>query len=291
MDGTAGGQTGDGLRRDGGEDRRRQIALVCAVVDQGLQIRFGEDAASRGYGIEVRVVGRQIVEAGGVDVEQRGHLVDEGPRSARARAIHPLLGRGFEIGDLRVLAAELDDDVGPGNPLIDGAGLGDDLLDEGKTELVGQSQAARPGDRHMQRIVATPDSGQRPLDVAQKIGDRRPDVGVMPAVVGEQRAIEGSIVVQSHGFDRRRPDVQPDTDRSTGAARRRVVPFAHQLTSLPRRNVNRHVSLIHAHHPLCNVVARHADTTFPTARFPESRSRRRSPHQDAAPSPALRSLP
>ena len=57
------------------------------------------------------MAGGELVETGGVGMEQLGHLVDEGAGAARAGAVHALLGGGMEVGDLGVLAAELDDDV------------------------------------------------------------------------------------------------------------------------------------------------------------------------------------
>jgi len=111
VDRASGSQTGDGLRGHRGEDRRGQIGLGGAVVDQRLQVGLREHAATRRDRVQGLVVLGVIVEAGGVGVEQRGHLVDECAGAARARTVHALFGSGLQVRDLGVLAAELDGDI------------------------------------------------------------------------------------------------------------------------------------------------------------------------------------
>ena len=124
--------------------------------------------------------GGEFVQPRGVGVEELGHLVDEGAGAARAGAVHALLGGGVEVGDLGVLAAELDDDVGLGVLGLDGAGLGDDLLDEGQAHEGGQTQARTAGDGAAHGCVREALGGLR-----EEAGDLAAHVGIVTAVFGE----------------------------------------------------------------------------------------------------------
>lgn len=124
-----------------------------------------EHAATRRDRVQGLVVLGVIVEAGGVGVEQRGHLVDECAGAARARTVHALFGSGLQVRDLGVLAAELDDDVGLRVFLVDRAGLGDDLLDERHVQVVGERQAAGTGDGETNGLVAAAEVDERLMDV------------------------------------------------------------------------------------------------------------------------------
>lgn len=69
---------------------------------------------------------RQTVESGGRRVEQERHLVDKGPRTAGAIAVHAHVRRfAFQENDFGVLAADVDEgrrlrmvtpDIGPSKP-------------------------------------------------------------------------------------------------------------------------------------------------------------------------------
>ena len=155
MNRAAGSQTGNGLRGHCGEDGGGEIRLGRAVVDQRLQIGFGEHAATRGDRIQVLVALGHLVEAGGVGVEQCGHLVDERTGTACARTVHALFGRGLQVGDFGVLAAELDDDVGLRVLLINRLGFGDDLLNERHMQIISKRQTAGTGNRQANRFIAS----------------------------------------------------------------------------------------------------------------------------------------
>src|SRR5659263_286322 len=86
-------------------------------------------------------------------MQEAGHLVDERARTARARTVHPLLDDGVEERDLRVLATELDDDVGLRLEALDRGRTGDDLLDELHAHQVGDAQSGRPGDGAVEGLV------------------------------------------------------------------------------------------------------------------------------------------
>lgn len=227
VDRPAGGEAGDGLGRDGGEDRRGQIGLGRAVVDERLEIGLGEHAAPRGDRVQGLVVLRHVVEAGRVGVEQRGHLVDERAGATRARTVHALLGRGLEIGDLGVLATQLDDDVGLRVFLVDRLGFGDDLLDERHMHVVRQRQAAGTGDGEADRLVAAAALLELLVDVDEQAGDGGAHVGVMAPVVGEDGIPQRVRLVEHHGLDRGRTDVKPHAQRLRIVAVGRGIRFVH----------------------------------------------------------------
>ena len=130
-------QAGDGLGGDGVEDGGGQVLVGGALVDEGLDVGLGEDAAARRNRVELRVAGRHLTQAGRVGVQEGRHLVDERAGAARAGAVHALLGGGVQVGELGVLAAQLDNDVNLGVEALGGLGAGDDLLDEGDTHGAG----------------------------------------------------------------------------------------------------------------------------------------------------------
>ena len=113
-DGLAAGQAGNGLVHHRLEHRRGQIGLRRAVVDERLNIRLGEHAAPCGDGIDFPIVRRLPVEAQGVGLHQRGHLVDKAAGAPGADAVHAFLQTAGKINDLGVLAAQLNGHVGLG---------------------------------------------------------------------------------------------------------------------------------------------------------------------------------
>ena len=207
---------------------------IGALVDERLEVGLGEDAAARGDGVERRVARGHIVQAGGVGVEELGHLIDEGSGAARAGAVHALLGGGVEVGDLGVLTTELDDDVGLRIAHAHRLGLGDDLLDEGQAHEGGQGQPGTTGDRPAH-------DGARigPADLLQQPGQLAAHVRVVAPVLSKHRghrnrrgrrrvgtvtgARLGQALGQEDQLDGRRADIQPhpqdrrDTDEA-GAA-------------------------------------------------------------------------
>ena len=153
-DGTAARQARNGLRDHRLEDARGDVLLARALVQQRLHVGLREHAAAARDGIDGGVAGGQLVQAAGIGVEQRGHLVDERARAAGARAVHALLDGLAEVDDLGVLAAELDGDVGLGDERFHGGLARDDLLHELHAEPFGQQQAARTGDGDGHGLVA-----------------------------------------------------------------------------------------------------------------------------------------
>ena len=194
-------QAGDGLGGDGIEDGGGQVLVSGTLVDEGLDVGLGEDAAARGDRIELGVAGRHLTQARGVRVQEGRHLVDERAGAARAGAVHALLGGGVQVGELGVLAAQLDDDVDLGVESLGGLGARDDLLDEGDAHGAGGRQAAGSGDGRMDA-----GAGQGALNVGEEGPQGCAHIGVVPAVVGEKTAIS----IQNDGLNRRRADVDAE---------------------------------------------------------------------------------
>ena len=144
-DGLAAGQTRDGLVHHGLEDGRRQIRPGRALVDQRLNVGLGEHAAAGGDGVQLPIVPGQVVEAGGIGLEQGGHLVDKGSGAPGAHAVHALLEGAGEINDLRVLAAQLDGHVSLRRGDFQGGGHGHHLLHEACPQGFAQGDGAGAG--------------------------------------------------------------------------------------------------------------------------------------------------
>ena len=144
-DGTAARQARDGLGHDSLEDGGGHVLGAGSLVEQRLYVSLGKDAAAAGDGIDGGGVGRELIEAARVGVQQGCHLVDERARAAGAGAVHALLDTVVEVDDLGVLAAQLDGDVGGRDEGLDGAFAGDDFLDKLQVEPLRQQQTARAG--------------------------------------------------------------------------------------------------------------------------------------------------
>ena len=189
-DGATARQTRDGLGYDGLEDGGGHILGTGTLVEQRLHVGLGKYAAATGDGIDGGRVGRELVEAARVGVQQGCHLVDERARTAGAGAVHALLNAVVEVDDLGVLAAQLDGDVGGRDKGLDGAFAGDDLLDKLQVEPLGQQQAARAGNGagHLGRR-------QHGRGTLEQVAGAGTDVGVMALVLG----VDDLVVVVEHG--------------------------------------------------------------------------------------------
>ena len=188
--GTAARQARDGLGHDGLEDGGRHVLGAGALVEERLHVGLGKDAAATGDGIDGGGVGRELVEAARVGVQQGCHLVDERARAAGAGAVHALLDAVVEVDDLGVLAAQLDGDIGGRDKGLDGALAGDDLLDKFQVEPLGQQQAARTGNGtgHLGRR-------QHGRSALEQVAGAGTDVGVVTLVLG----VDDLVVVVEHG--------------------------------------------------------------------------------------------
>ena len=118
-DGFAAGQAGDSLIDHRLKDGGSQIFLCGAFIDQRLNVRLCKHSASGGNGIEGLIIFCIFVEAGGIGLNQGGHLVDEGACAPGADPVHALLHvTAFEIDDFCVLAAQLDGHIRHGGKLL-----------------------------------------------------------------------------------------------------------------------------------------------------------------------------
>ena len=189
-DGTAARQARDGLGHDGLEDGGSHVFGAGALVEQRLHVGLGKDTAAAGDRIDGGGVGRELVEAAGVGVEQGCHLVDERTRAAGAGAVHALLDAVIEVDDLGILAAQLDGDIGGRDEGLDGTLAGDDLLDKLQVEPLGQQKAARAGDGagHLGRR-------QHGRSALEQVAGAGTDVGVVALVLG----VDDLVVVVEHG--------------------------------------------------------------------------------------------
>ncbi len=199
-DGLAAGQAGNGLVDDGLEDGNREVFLRSPLIDQGLNIGLCKDAAAGGDGVDGLVIFGVLVHAGGIRLQEGGHLVDEGAGAAGADTVHPLLNIAvFEIDDLRVLAAQLYGDVCLGSKVVEGARYGDHLLHEGNPQTLCQGQTAGARDDGGNRDIAC-----HLIGLLHEVEKGLFDIGEMALVVGEE---EGVSLVHDGYLDRSRADI------------------------------------------------------------------------------------
>ena len=126
--------------------RGRDVARLCALVDEGLDVAFGKNAAAAGDGVGAGRGLRGLVHLVGAHLQQGRHLVNERAGAAGAAAVHADLGAVCQEKDFCVLAAQLDDAVGAGGQPVGCHAGGEDLLHEGHLAAVGQAHAGRAGD-------------------------------------------------------------------------------------------------------------------------------------------------
>ena len=198
-DGLSLGQTGDGLIHHRLENGGCQILPGSALVDERLNVGFGKYAAAGGDGINHLVVLCQLVETGGIRIQKRCHLVDEGAGTAGADAVHPLVDAAPEINDFGVLTAQLDGYVGVRTIVLQGCGHCHNLLTEESPHMCGQGQAAGAGDDGCQ--AQFPQLFPR---LCEKISQGLLDVCKMSFVIGKENLF---VNIQNGDFHGGRTDV------------------------------------------------------------------------------------
>ena len=151
---TALGEACHGLVHHSLEDGGRHVLLPAALVQDGLDVALGEDAAAGGDGVDLLVAQGEGVQLRDGDVQQGGHLIDEGTGAAGAGAVHTLLDGAAEEDDLGILAPQLDDRIGAGDEGSDGSSGGIDLLDKVQTGGLGHAQTGRAGDEELNVLAA-----------------------------------------------------------------------------------------------------------------------------------------
>ena len=159
-------EAGDGLVDDRLKNRGCDILLACALVEQRLDVRLGEHAAARSDGVDALRALREMVKLGRGNVEQYRHLVDERAGAAGAGTVHALFQLTGQKDDLRVLAAELDDDVCRRHVHADRLARSKDLLNEVDVRRLGNAETGRAGDRAVDRRILAdqPARGANQLD-------------------------------------------------------------------------------------------------------------------------------
>ena len=146
------GQTSDGLLGDGVEGGQRQVLPGNSLVQEGLNIRLGEHAASSGDIIDRLALLRSPVEILYRNPQNLCHLIDESARSSGTAAVHahvihlqaPACGILPEEDDLCILTAQLD---GRSHIAVTGTKrqrVGDDFLDKGNARPVRDDLRAGP---------------------------------------------------------------------------------------------------------------------------------------------------
>ena len=98
----------------------------------------------------------EVVEACRISLQQSRHLVDERTGAACAGAVHALLGRGVQVGDLGVLTPKFDDDINFGMQRLGCMRARDDLLNEGNAHRLGKRESARTCKRSGNGYVLEP---------------------------------------------------------------------------------------------------------------------------------------
>ena len=211
------GKTGDGLPRHGLEDAAGDVLLASALVQQGLDVRLGEHAAAAGDGIAALVVPGEGLQLLHGHVHQGGHLVDERAGAAGAGAVHAHLepARAGQEQYLRVLAAQLHGHVGLGRHLAKGHAGGVDLLEKVDVQLLRQAHARRAGYAQLKALA-----GKFRGDGVQQHLAEHGDLGPMALVAAEH---DFARLVEHHGLDRRRSDVQSNPHRSSPGASPLVI--------------------------------------------------------------------
>ena len=196
----AAGKTGDGLVYHRLKNGYRQIFLGRALIDQRLNVCLGEDTTACGDRVDRLIVLGVFIQSGCVRLQKRGHLVNKRTGSSGADAVHSLLDISIlKVDDLRVLAAELDGNVGLRSLELQGRGDGNNLLHERNIDVLSQGKAAGSGDDRMNLDVP-----RYLLRLFEKIREGLLNFGKMSPVVGEQDVF---FQVQDDNLDRCGTDI------------------------------------------------------------------------------------
>ena len=137
----------DGLVHHRLIDGGGNVPRLCALIDERLDVAFGEHAAPAGDGVGAGGGLGRLVHFIGAHFQQGGHLVDERAGAAGTAAVHAHLGAVRQKQNLGVLAAQLDDAVGAGGQTVGRHAGGKHLLHKGNAAAVRQTHARRHGNR------------------------------------------------------------------------------------------------------------------------------------------------
>ena len=222
-------QPRDRLVDDRAENARADVVFRRALIDERLDVAFGKHAAARGDGVGLPARLGEIIHLVGRDAQQRGHLVDERARTARAGAVHPHLRVLAQKQDFRVLAAQLDDDVAVGQVMSNRRARRIYLLHEGQAKRLRDAHARRAGHDEF----AFPLVRERGRNLAQHSRRVLRDAREMAAVVLIQQL---AARVQDYALERGRADIQTDSDH-------KAVPISFSLKRFRAKNDRNRIAL------------------------------------------------
>ena len=204
LDGAALGQAGDGLADHRLVNAGGDVLRPGALVDEGLDVALGKNAAAGGDGVGALGPFRRLVHLVSAHLQQGGHLVDESAGAAGAAAVHPHLGAAGEEEDLGILAAQLDHAVGLGDEPLDRHAGGEHLLHEGHAAALGQAHAGR---------ARNAEQGFGPVEIfavdpAQKLLRLFQNMAVVTLVGRIQQVF---LFIQHGAFDGRAADIKTNS--------------------------------------------------------------------------------
>ena len=101
------GKAGDRLVDHCLKNGHCQISLGCPFINQRLNIAFCENAAAGSNRVDLLIILCSLIEAGGICLQERRHLINKGPRATGTDTIHALFKPAGEIDDFRIFPAEL----------------------------------------------------------------------------------------------------------------------------------------------------------------------------------------
>src|SRR5574344_900724 len=100
------GETPNRLPDNRAIDRSGDVFFPSPLVQQRLNIAFGEDAAARGNWVDLGGFERKLIQLIDRNMEKGCHLIDEG-----SGPVHPFFGSTGEENDFRIFAPEFDHHV------------------------------------------------------------------------------------------------------------------------------------------------------------------------------------
>ncbi len=145
-----------------------------------------------------------FIESGGICLQKRSHLINEGSGSAGAGAVHALFYIAvFKINDLGIFAAQLNGNVGQRRNGFNGRGLCNDLLNEGNLQIVGQRQSAGAGDDRVNPYIA-----ELLMNFLQNRVQSFTNLSVVAAIITEQKI---PFMVEQGGLDGGGSDINSES--------------------------------------------------------------------------------
>ena len=223
----------DGLHRHGVENRSGDLLPAHVFGQQVLDVRFGENAAPRGNRMNADGPLRQTVESGGRRVEQERHLVDKGPRTAGAIAVHAHVRRfAFQENDFGVLAADVDEGRRLRMVTPDIGRRSHDLLNERDLRALRDAQPDRTGNRQTEQFVPEPLAQLRKDD-----GKSFPNTGIVTNIGRKTNVV---VVVQYDDLERRGTHIKTYSI----VFHNKTIFHQHCLTIMSDTNVNKNSDMV-----------------------------------------------